>query len=93
MRKNKEQIGMIDIEKIEKTLKDMSFDDTLQIAEELGFLDEWLDPVYDDDPEELQEDAALHIMNTLKLVNATLTGTQADINPYPTKNRKEVSHA
>ena len=84
---------MIDIEKIEKTLKDMSFDDTLQIAEELGFLDEWLDPVYDDDPDELQEDAALHIMNTLKLVNATLTGTQADINPYPTKNRKEVSHA
>ena len=70
---------MIDIEKIEKTLKGMSFDDTLQIAEELGFLDEWLDPVYDDDPDELQEDAALHIMNTLKLVHATLTGNQADI--------------
>ena len=80
---------MIDIEKIEKTLKDMSFDDTLQIAEELGFLDEWLDPVYDDDPDELQEDAALHIMNTLKLVNATLTGTQADINPYPTKTERK----
>ena len=70
---------MIDIEKIEKTLKGMSFDDTLLIAEELGFLDEWLDPVYDDDPDELQVDAAAHIIYILKIVNAILTGTQADI--------------
>ena len=70
---------MIDIEKIEKTLKGMSFDDTLQIAEALGFLEEWLDPVYDDDPDELQEDAAAHIIYILKIVNPTLTGTQADI--------------
>ena len=70
---------MIDIEKIEKTLKGMSLDDTLEIAEEMGFLEQWLDPVYDDDSDELQEDAALHIMNILKIVNAILTGTQADI--------------
>ena len=70
---------MIDIEKIEKTLKGMSLDDTLEIAEEMGFLEQWLDPVYDDDPDELQEDAALHIMNILKIVNGILTGTQADI--------------
>ena len=53
---------MIDMEKIEKALQNMSFSDTLELAEHLG----WVDPEQDDeDPDELQADAIDHIIYTL----------------------------
>ena len=55
---------MIDMEKIEKALQNMSFSDTLELAEHLG----WVDPEQfdDEDPDELQADAIDHIIYTLK---------------------------
>ena len=57
---------MIDIEKIEKALEAMHLDDILELAEHLGWLNEWADLEYDEDPDELRADAIDHIIYTLK---------------------------
>ena len=44
----------------------MHLDDILELAEHLGWLNEWIDSEYDEDPDELRADAIDHIIYTLK---------------------------